>query len=232
MFIFLSEIMRGELKILTPPLREWQKVFLNRMGISDSAIQEVNAETCRCERVIFPGSLCDNLNFPSPITRAMLDYMKLSGEGQSKINAPRRIYVSRKKYDSRQMLNESELISALNNLGFINICPEDYSIDQQIEIFSGSEIIVGEIGAALSNIAFTDRYCHVIEIIPELKPSVWIKNLCSLLNLKWTSVYCKVPEEFRTLSVVDGIEYNNLIFSYNVSVDDVISAVRSSILDV
>ncbi len=226
-FLFLSEIIRGKIRILTSPLKSWQWAFLDRMGIPRDTVVEVSADICRCERIVFPSSLCDNLNFPSPITRAFLEYLKISGRGQYRSEAPRRIYVSREGYDNRSMMNEPELAEALAMLGFVKICPEALSIDDQISIFSSAEIIVGEIGAALSNVAFAPTGCRVIEIMPELKPSVWIKNLCSLLDFSWVCIHTPVPDELRTVSLIDGVEYNNLVFSYLVNVEQVLEAVNS-----
>lgn len=227
-YIFLSDIISGRLKLVTTPLTGWQRSFLNRMGIPQSSLVETNARLCKFERVIFTSSLSGNIYLPSYYTKSMIDYMKVSGEGQIRKNAPRRIFVSRKNVGQRLMLNESDLESALSDRGFVKICPETMDVDQQISAFSEAEVIVGELGAALSNISFASRGCKVIEIMPELKLSPWIKNLCTLFELDWRCVYATVPQENRKVVIVDGIEYRDLEFSYNVNIEQICSFVDSS----
>jgi capsular polysaccharide biosynthesis protein len=224
-FIFLSEIVRGTVKLIAAPLKDWQWAFLDRMGIPRGSIIETDERVCKCERLIFPSTLCDNLNFPTLLTRSMIEYLKISGKGQDREKAPKQIYVSRRGYDNRQMRNEAQLSNALSALGFTRICPELLSVDDQISTFSNAEVIVGEIGAALSNAAFAPEGCRVIEIIPELKSSIWIKNLSALLRYEWRCVHETVPPDNRQICIIDGVTYDNLVFSYNVDVERVIEAI-------
>lgn len=227
--LFLSEIMRGQVKIISPPLSTWQWAFLDRLGISRSFVLEVASDSCRCEHLIYPSTLRDNLNFPSPLTRTAMEYLRFSGNGQHNGLVHKRIYLTRRNFDNRQTVNEEDLTKELRALGFVEICPENFSVDEQIQIFSGAEIIVGEIGAALSNAAFTSVNCHIIEIMPEIKPSVWIRNLSVLLGFHWSCVYAPVPAERRNISIIDGVSYDNLIFTYEIPIDHVVSAVQAAI---
>ena len=120
------------------------------------------------------------------------------------------------------------LTARLKNAGFSVIAPENYTVEQQIRIFSRAKIIVGEIGAALANIIFAPPGCTVIEIMPEIKPSLWIKRLCGLLSMEWYCIWAKVPSERRIISVVDGIKYDNLVFSYDVNIDHVLQAIQNA----
>ncbi len=228
-FIFLSEIVSGRLKLITSPLANWQWSFLVRMGVPRSSVVETEARLCKFERLIFPSSLSGNIYLPSFYTKSMFDYIKISGNGQDRANSPKRIFVSRKNIGQRMMLNESDLDAALSDRGFTKVYPETMDVDQQISLFSNAEIVVGELGAALSNVSFADRGCAVVEIMPELKLSPWIKNLCTLLEFQWKCVYVHIPEEYRQNIEVDGVVYSDLNFSYNLDINSVTNLVDSMI---
>ncbi len=60
-----------------------------------------------------------------------------------------RIYVSRADTKTRNMANDAEISCALRKLGFMTMCPGDYSIRTQLEIFAAAEIVVGIHGMGL-----------------------------------------------------------------------------------
>lgn len=74
----------------------------------------------------------------------------------------RKIYISRKGANYRRLLNESRIIHALKKRGFEEVYPETLSFQEQVELFSSAEIIVGPTGAGMSNIVFAPAGCKVI----------------------------------------------------------------------
>ena len=67
----------------------------------------------------------------------------------------------------RGVLNEEEFHSYLIKYGFSIIRLENYSIDEQINIFMNAKFIIGVHGAGLTNIIFSKPGTNVIEIIPK-----------------------------------------------------------------
>jgi capsular polysaccharide biosynthesis protein len=226
--LFYEEILRGTLKILTGHLQRWQKELLRLLGVPAENIKSIDEDSCHCRSLLWPSFLYGNLNQPAAFTRVVGDYLKESVSPGNVDQSPELIYISRKGFPTRLMVNEADLIKRLKNLGFTIIAPENYSIEQQIRIFSRAKIIVGEIGAGLANIIFAPSGCTVIEIMPEIKPSIWIKRLCGLLSMEWYCIWTKVPSERRIISVVDGVKYDNLVFSYSVNVDHVLRAIENA----
>jgi hypothetical protein len=78
----------------------------------------------------------------------------------------RRIFVTRKRARLRFIENESEIVNLCQRLGLEVIDPGDLSPDKQIETFFNAEIVVGIHGAGLTNIAFCDANCLLLEIFP------------------------------------------------------------------
>lgn len=106
--------------------------------------------------------------------------------------------------------------------------PVGDGVDEQIDLFSNVKVIGGEIGAGLTNTIFAPEGCAIIEIMPEIKHSIWIKNLSALSGFDWYCVHAGVPAERRTISVVDRVEYNYLIFSYEAPIDAILATVTQA----
>lgn len=63
----------------------------------------------------------------------------------------RRLFILRR---SRQISNLDAILPALNEFGFEPIRPEEFTLAQQIALFSETAIVCGAVGAALTNIIF------------------------------------------------------------------------------
>ena len=77
-------------------------------------------------------------------------------------NYPDRIFLSRKNASSRRKYNEEEVFQILEKFGFKKICPEAYSVLEQIAIFNQASHIIGVTGAAFSNILFCKPTAKVL----------------------------------------------------------------------
>lgn len=77
-----------------------------------------------------------------------------------------KIYISRLGKDNRHLSNEVDLIEVLKKRGYFILNPEDYSLDEQITLFHYAKIIVGLLGAGLSNIVFCQPETLIYELIP------------------------------------------------------------------
>ncbi|MBK8066829.1 MAG: glycosyltransferase family 61 protein [Rhodanobacteraceae bacterium] len=73
------------------------------------------------------------------------------------------IYVSRRIARVRRILNEDELIFALEKIGVTCVIAETMTVDDQIELFAGARGIIGMHGAGLTNMLFA-RNARVLEI--------------------------------------------------------------------
>jgi hypothetical protein len=104
-------------------------------------------------------------DFALPQSYGLMRY--LFNEHMSKDIIPgKKIYIQRKPpaANSRLFVNESDIQNALEMLGYETICMEDYSIKEQIRIFSESEFIIAAHGAALAFTVFCNTGAKVLEI--------------------------------------------------------------------
>jgi capsular polysaccharide biosynthesis protein len=73
-------------------------------------------------------------------------------------------YISRRNA-VRPALNEDAILEALQPWGLTVIEPENYSISEQIELFSEAGLIMGPQGAGIQNSLWAPRGCRVLEFI-------------------------------------------------------------------
>ena len=81
----------------------------------------------------------------------------------------KKIYVTREDSSYRKIVNEADIIPILRSKGYKIINPQLYTIDQQIQIFSEADKIIGAHGSNLSNIIFCKPETEIFEIGPEFK---------------------------------------------------------------
>ena len=77
----------------------------------------------------------------------------------------KRILISRRTASrGRRVLNMDAVSAALAELGFEEHALEQYSIQQQIELFHDAEIVVGPHGAGLTNMLFAPHGTRIVEL--------------------------------------------------------------------
>jgi Capsular polysaccharide biosynthesis protein len=65
----------------------------------------------------------------------------------------------------RQIVNESEVLQAVQRFGFVTYALEELPLSAQIELFFDAEAVVAPHGAGLTNLLFADHVA-VIELHP------------------------------------------------------------------
>ena len=112
----------------------------------------------------------------------------------NKIKKNMRIYITRKNAHYRKIINESDIIDELKLKNFKIIDLDNMSIDNQIDIFSSSEIIVSPASSGLANIVFCKAGTKVYEIIPKYKHRYENEfkrryfKICQILGFKYYTI--------------------------------------------
>jgi hypothetical protein len=68
-----------------------------------------------------------------------------------------KVFISRSKALGRRINNETEVIEALNPLGFTTYILEEMSYVEQVKLFAQAQVIVAPHGAGLTNLIFADN---------------------------------------------------------------------------
>jgi capsular polysaccharide biosynthesis protein len=151
-------------------LFEWQKRSLDLLGYDDGSYvkwkyrhAQANILVLGASRKFLYGNDDDPLS-PSSLKWLRNRLLKSKKNSQKK---SKRIFISRK--DSQKCMrikNEDHMSAFLHQHGFCTYQLTDLSLDEQINLFSGAEIIVATHGAGLTNLIFSDA-SYVIEIFQE-----------------------------------------------------------------
>lgn len=147
---------------------------LRLFGIPEcSVIRTDNHLYLQADQLLVP-SIIMNSHYPPWTTHALRE--QLLPLRDTDISAPERVYISRRNASYRRIVNENEIIQCLKAYGFVPVCPEEWSIAQQIHLFASAKVIVGPHGAGLTNLAFCSKGTQVIEIfhIQHVIPTYWM----------------------------------------------------------
>jgi hypothetical protein len=91
----------------------------------------------------------------------------------------------------RIIYNHLELknkLSAKYGDSFINICLDEMNIFEQYNLFKNAQIIIGQHGAGLSNIFFSNK-ATLIEICPDWNiDNYWFQNLANFCNMNYIPI--------------------------------------------
>jgi hypothetical protein len=106
---------------------------------------------------------------------------------------PKRRLFLRRAGISRPMNNSIEVEAMVREHGFEIIEPETLNFADQVRLFSNTELIVSQGGAALGNIIFAPAGCHVIVITTWSPYTVhyYFSNLAALLGQRCTLIMCE-----------------------------------------
>ena len=131
---------------------------------------------------------------PTKVKKWSLDYLNKKFFIKANIRKFKKIFVDRdqlklinlknlKNYKSYKFLiNEKEIKNHLFSKGFTIIKPEDYTLREQIKIFSSADYVVGLYGAAMMMLTFCKKKTKVIELKPLLAGNEF-KNISKLRKL-------------------------------------------------
>ena len=100
----------------------------------------------------------------------------------------RRLYLSRKGVTRRRIINEDVLIDLLEKEGFEILSLQGATLEEQINIFSQADIVVGANGAAWGNMVYTHSHCRMVEINTVAWDYPYIENISQIRNQKYTKI--------------------------------------------
>lgn len=93
------------------------------------------------------------------------------------------IYISRKNDKSRRVINELELVNILIKHNFKVLHLEDYTLEQQVRIFSNAKNVIGPSGTGLSKIIFCKPNLNLyIFTTKRWLVDIWFDNLSNELE--------------------------------------------------
>jgi capsular polysaccharide biosynthesis protein len=117
---------------------------------------------------------------------------------KTKPTFPTRIYVSRADTRVRNLSNDAELAAELTKLGFLCMCPGEYSIRTQLEIFAGADVVVGLHGMGLMPFLVSQNCKALLEYEALGWPITAFTGMATAVNKIHKFLPCKLLENNRS----------------------------------
>lgn len=179
--------------------RPFQRETLERIGVPKDKILESDRHShLQADELIVP-------SFPGPLDwppMESIDFLRSLFLQDSRGELPSRqqsaspyLYISRAKAGYRRLLNEPQLLDALEKLGFVAVHLETLSVQQQAHLFANAKIVVAPHGAGLTNTIFCEPGTHIVELTSPryIRTDYWIVSHRAGLNhyyIKGEGVEC------------------------------------------
>lgn len=121
----------------------------------------------------YPTPISEHPVVKSPIALDFLARRALETVGldQAAQGGGRRVFVDRSVAHGRSLINGDAVRSLMASHGFAIINPEGMSFAEQVRLFAGASIVVGQMGAAMTNTLF----CRPTTTTLYLAPAGWIE---------------------------------------------------------
>lgn len=101
----------------------------------------------------------------------------------------RRLFVDRRPTRSRALTNVEAVWDVLAPLGFTRVDPEGMSFRRQVETFADAELVVGTMGAAMTNTLVCAPGTSVVHLAPDSWPDPFFWDLAGVLGHRYRAVY-------------------------------------------
>lgn len=161
----------------------FQRESLEQLGIPRKKILEGHWHPhIQATELIVPSFPSDTGHF----AQWQIEWLREKFEVQTHERPYRRLYLNRRKVSYRKVENESDIEQFLEQYGFESIDPGDYSVQEQVRIFSESECLIAPHGAALTNIAFCQAGTKILELLHPRAINLMYWNLSETIGLHYS----------------------------------------------
>lgn len=182
--------------------RPFMKELLQLAGVDASKIITPTQKVIQADKIIIPCQPRSIQNHKNHYPYKCWQYDKTIA-GLRKLVLPliatipdqfsKRIFISRKDANRRNILNEDELFDFLKTLGFERYALANMSIIEQAALFNRAEAVIGAQGSSLTNIL----YCNPKTIVIELYQTINHSDMFYLSQQMNLSHFCIKTMEFN-----------------------------------
>lgn len=173
--------------LVNADLTGFQRECLARVGVAEERLLPVPMPSIvDCAELVAPLAASDRQRLQQSAAQWLRDAFLAPSPASGK-----RIYVSRRDAALRRLVNEDELIAALEKFDFETIVPGQATVERQAHAFSEATIILGPHGSGLTNMVFAPPRAAVIELtLGRLQRRSFMAELAAGLGLAWHQVQC------------------------------------------
>jgi hypothetical protein len=147
--------------IVVPHQLGFQQALLELAGIKGPFVQPRPGTTVQADRLLVPSTPNQALDAPPWV----VNWLRRRLPSRTSRETARRLYLTRgDKPNTRRYVQEPQLWPWLEERGFVRLDAGKFSVQEQIDIFAGAEVVIAPHGAALTNITFSRPGTRVLEM--------------------------------------------------------------------
>jgi hypothetical protein len=140
-----------------------------------------------------------------------------NGDG---VYTSQKLYITRRFAERRRVVNEEDVCEKLLLRGFHVIAAETLSLEQQIRVFSGAEVVIAPHGAGLVNACFSHNHPAIMELATSDYLNPCFYTLFSALGYPYgviicdrgdnqEDIYVNIDQMINCLDKLESIKYDN-----------------------
>ena len=185
--------------ITIPELNSWQRESLALLGYAPDQVVCKPEGRVAVRRLLVPSHrYLTWTHVPSYPSRTDLKWVRdRISENVTNTTASfgNRIYISREDASRRRVRNHDAVVEVLAEYDFEVYEPGRLSFAEQVQLFTGADIVVGPYGAGVSNIVFADDI-DFVELVVDEERNIHHFVLANLLDINYEYVSCRpLPTE-------------------------------------
>ncbi len=156
-------------------------------------IHKMQAPVVRFDNIFYISRISIHNKIKSPIVRDFAQIITNNFSMPDKFINSSKFYLFRKPGVARSLINLSDVKDCAISYGFTPIDVEQLSFQEQVTLFKNSTHIIGDHGAALTNIVFASGACNVGMIDPGLN-DFFFWDLACLNNQRFQWFYSHLQQ--------------------------------------
>ncbi|MBU2695741.1 DUF563 domain-containing protein [Pimelobacter sp. 30-1] len=166
--------------VVVPHGTGYQRQLLELAGVRGRLIQPERGRTVRADRLLVPS----NPNWALQAPPATVDWLRKRLPPSAGVaDGPRRLYITRGTTPrTRRYVEEAALWPELERRGFVRIDPGKHSVQEQIDLFHGADVVVSPHGAALTNLTFARPGVRVLEMFASTYVHLGLWAICQAID--------------------------------------------------
>ncbi len=165
---------------VSAPLGNWQRDLLAAAGLAGRN-REIGADWIAVDELVYVSTMAHYLQRNGGLLHALARAFRPQPPAAPPAGAP--VYLSRRGYSGRIMVNEPMLERALAAEGARIVQSERLTVAEQMALMHATSTLIGPSGAALANLCFLTPGARVIELRPPGLGETWIEIATANLGL-------------------------------------------------
>jgi len=169
------------------PLSSVMRQSLSRINIQQTELVEADDAPVHVEQLLMVDGLTSHGSYMSPLVMECIDALSAGIQSEGATH----LLVLRSGQRSRHFIDEAEIFTMATRRGYLLADPASMPFERQIACFKAAKRIVGVMGAAMTNIAFSQPGAEVFCLAPAGMPDTFFWFISGLRGLQFTDVRCE-----------------------------------------